>query len=179
MRANYSNDRVGTKYALDNFGGAVPLPDSVLFPSGFSSTNGVFQLIHPGRGRDTQGKYATDEQRQINLVDNLSVTTGQPSDEVWRGLSLARAFHQSVRPTVNLRILRDDALRPEELFPERLSFGGTYRLPKSNALLSHNFSLYGQDTWKITPRLTRDLWLAVGRQSAAEGQEPRRTIHSR
>ena len=32
VRANYSNHRVGTKLALDNFGGAVPPPDSLLFP---------------------------------------------------------------------------------------------------------------------------------------------------
>ena len=32
MRANYSNDRLGIKYILDNFGGAVPLSDSVVFP---------------------------------------------------------------------------------------------------------------------------------------------------
>jgi hypothetical protein len=38
VRANYSNDRVSTKYILDNFGGAVPLPDSLLFPAGYSST---------------------------------------------------------------------------------------------------------------------------------------------
>jgi hypothetical protein len=25
---------------------------------------------------------------------------------------------------------------------------------RSNVLLARNFSLYGQDTWKITPRLT-------------------------
>jgi len=29
-KANYSNDRVGTKLILDNFGGAVPLPDSLI-----------------------------------------------------------------------------------------------------------------------------------------------------
>ena len=32
VRANYSNHRVGTKLALDHFGGAVPPPDSLLFP---------------------------------------------------------------------------------------------------------------------------------------------------
>ena len=76
VRANYSNDRVGTKYALDNFGGAVPLPDSLLFPPGFSSTNGAFALYIMGVGEFIKGKNATDEQRQLNLVDNLSVTTG-------------------------------------------------------------------------------------------------------
>src|SRR5882672_4728571 len=74
--ANYSNDRVGTKLASDNFGGAVPIPDSDLFPSGFSSANGAFLMFIPGAGEYGQGKLATDEQRQINLVDNLSLTQG-------------------------------------------------------------------------------------------------------
>ena len=76
VRANYSNNRFGTKYALDNFGGAVPLPDSLLFPTFFSSAKGLFQFPIVGAGEFAQGKFATDEQRQVNFVDNLSVTTG-------------------------------------------------------------------------------------------------------
>src|SRR5262249_18322547 len=76
LRANYSNDRVGTKLFLDDFGGAVPLPDSALFPSGYSSTNGVFSVFIPGAGQYNQGKSGTNEQRQFNLIDNLSVITG-------------------------------------------------------------------------------------------------------
>jgi hypothetical protein len=77
IRANYSNDRAVSRYASDNFGGAVPLPDSALFPTGFSSMNSVFQFVIEGAGAFATGKYSTDEQRQINLVDNLSVTTGR------------------------------------------------------------------------------------------------------
>ena len=77
VRANYSNDRIGSKYALDHFGGAVPLPDSLLFPPGYSSANGVFSLYIPGPGEYGQGIQATDEQRQVNLVDNLSAIEGQ------------------------------------------------------------------------------------------------------
>ena len=76
-RANYSNDRIATKYGLDNFGGAVPLPDSpLLFPQGISSANGNFSFYIGGIGEFSKGKEATDEQRQVNLIDNLSVATG-------------------------------------------------------------------------------------------------------
>ena len=71
IRANYSNHRVSPKYIADNFGGAVPLPDSVVFPSGCSSNNGSFALNINDAGVYTQGKNATDEQRQVNLIDNL------------------------------------------------------------------------------------------------------------
>jgi len=41
-----------------------------------------------------------------------------------------------------------DTLSREHLcIPPRFSW-------QSNALLSHNFSVYGQDTWKLRPRLT-------------------------
>jgi hypothetical protein len=76
VRANYSNHRINTKFFLDNFGGAVPLPDSLLFPTGFSSANGLFLIFIAGAGQYVQGKAATNEQRQVNFVDNLSVTTG-------------------------------------------------------------------------------------------------------
>ena len=50
VRVNYSNQRVGSEYNLDDFGGAVPIPDSLLFPFGYSSTNSAFQLGIVGAG---------------------------------------------------------------------------------------------------------------------------------
>lgn len=76
IRANYSNQRVGEKLVADNFGGAKPIPDSQLFPPGTSSTDGAFLLFIAGAGEYGQGKLATDEQRQINLVDNFALSAG-------------------------------------------------------------------------------------------------------
>jgi len=73
---NYSNHRIGITFAADDFGGAVPLPDSLLFPSGFSVTNSNFILIIGGAGQFVQGQQGTNEQRQVNLIDNLSATKG-------------------------------------------------------------------------------------------------------
>jgi hypothetical protein len=61
-----------TKFDLDDFGGAVPPADSLSFPTGFSPTNSAFLLLIIGVGEYGQGEAATDEQRQINLIDNLS-----------------------------------------------------------------------------------------------------------
>src|SRR5262249_11917151 len=74
VRLNYSNHRLATKFVVDNFGGAVPLPDSLLFPPGFSSTDSAFLFAIIGVGEYGQGKFGTDEQRQLNLIDNLSLT---------------------------------------------------------------------------------------------------------
>jgi hypothetical protein len=49
-RANYSNQRIGLEFAVDDFGGAMPIPDSVLFPAGDTSANANFGLYIPGAG---------------------------------------------------------------------------------------------------------------------------------
>src|SRR5439155_11753969 len=72
-RANYSNQRIGLRYTVDAFGGAAPLSDSVLFPVGYTSANAVFDLYIPGAGVYYQGLSLLNEQRQVNLIDNLSV----------------------------------------------------------------------------------------------------------
>src|SRR6185503_655801 len=77
LRANYSNQRFGSAFVLDNFGGAIPLSDSQLFPPGVTSASGGFSLTIPGAGAYNQGKSGFNEQRQVNVVDNFSVTAGR------------------------------------------------------------------------------------------------------
>jgi Carboxypeptidase regulatory-like domain/TonB dependent receptor len=152
VRANYSNDRVDNKFFLDNFGGAVPLPDSVLFPSGYSSSNGAFALFIPGAGQYNQGRSATSEQRQVNLINNLSVITGGHQlkfgvDYRWLSpFSSPFSYRQFVQFS-GMSAVTGGALSGTA------SVAATFT-QQSNALLSQNFSLYGQDTWKIFPRFT-------------------------
>jgi hypothetical protein len=148
IRANYSNHKIGINFAMDEFGGAVPLPDSLLFPSGITSDNGTFLFIILGVGEYVQGKQGIDEQRQINLIDNLSVTKGHHQmkfgvDYRWLApFSSPAAYHQfAAFSGVNA------AVSGTALLAQASSF-------QTNSLLSQNFSLFGQDTWKITPRLT-------------------------
>ena len=56
VRANYSNDRVGTTYILDNFGGAVPLPDSLLYPAWVFIRKCRFHVIPSGSGKLPAGQ---------------------------------------------------------------------------------------------------------------------------
>ncbi len=165
VRANYSNHRLGTKFAMDNFGGAVPLPDSALFPPGFASTNGVYSLEITGVGEILQGKFATDEQRQINLIDNLSVTKSSHQlkfgvDYRWLSpFSSIFAYRQFVQfsgvacppapPCTGYALsgTAPGATSTTAAVADSFAY-------QPAALLVHNFSLYGQDTWKISPRLT-------------------------
>jgi hypothetical protein len=152
VRANYSNDRVGTKYGLDSFGGAVPLSDSLLFPSGLSSTNSVFEFVILGSGEFAKGKFGSSEQRQVNFVDNLSLTKGSHQLKVgvdYRWLSpFASPFNYAqFAEFVGVNSNPGGALSGIAAFTQVAAERG-------GALLSRNLSLYGQDTWKITPRLT-------------------------
>jgi hypothetical protein len=154
VRANYSNNRVGIRYALDDFGGAVPIPDSVLFPAGFSSVNSSLTFTIVGAGQFADGNFGTDEQRQLNLVDNLSVIKSSHQlkfgvDYRWLAPFSSRAPYGQLAEFSGMSPAPGGALSnpPTALFADSIAH-------QSDALLSRNFSLYGQDTCKITPKLT-------------------------
>ncbi len=69
LRTNWSRAQGATDFLLDDFGGAIPLPDSL--NAGFQ-----FQL---GQGANTNlviGKNVNNLQRQLNVVDNFSLSRG-------------------------------------------------------------------------------------------------------
>lgn len=152
VRANYSNQRVATKFSTDNFGGAVPLPDSLLFPQGLSHANSAFLLLINGVGEYGAGNAGTDEQRQVNLIDNLALIHANHQlkfgvDYRWLApFSSPFVYRQTVQFS-GVTVAPGGALSGKALFAQPASFQAT-------ALLSKNLSLYAQDTWKITPRLT-------------------------
>jgi hypothetical protein len=158
LRANYSNQRVSERYAMDNFGGAVPLSDSLSFPSPYTSANAALQFYLTGAGLYGQGKLATDEQRQVNVIDNLSVVKGSHQMKFgvdYRWLSPFSSPFQYVQ----FAQFSGVTCPAPPTSCSGYAFNGTAAFAEasayeSNALLSHNLSFYGQDTWKITPRLT-------------------------
>jgi hypothetical protein len=151
VRANYSNSSVSTSYTIDTFGGGVPLPNSLMFPTGYSPSNAIFQIYIPGIGGTGAGKPGASEQRQVNLADNLSVTAGTHQVKVgvdYRWLSpfstpgayaLGLDFYGLTGP--------GGAVSGTVPFVAVSAFQG-------DSLLSRNFSFYGQDTWKMKRGLT-------------------------
>jgi len=149
LRFNYSRTRVSGDDRLDGFGGAVPFtPPS--FPSPFTIQNsnfvlGVFPLTGPQLDVGTLNK---NLQRQINLIDDLSVQAGSHS------LKFGFDFRR---------------LSPEYdpfLYSQSISFSGlanaqngapagaTISSLLSSTILFRNLGLFAQDTWRATPRLT-------------------------
>jgi hypothetical protein len=158
LRANYSNQRVSTKLAVDHFGGAVPIPDSGLFPKGFSSSGSNFQLLIDGVGSYSQGLQGIDEQRQVNLIDNLSVSLG--GHQMKFGVDYRRLSPFSRPNTYNQFIELAGVTCPAPPSPctgNALSGTAEFALVtslQSDSLLGRNLSLYAQDAWKLTPRIT-------------------------
>ena len=72
VRANYSNHRVATDFIVDSFGGAVPLPDSLLFPAGTASSNSAFLLLISGVGEQIlvvlYPRPGTDARAKLDLL---------------------------------------------------------------------------------------------------------------
>jgi hypothetical protein len=152
VRANYSNDRVGSRFGLDNFGGAVPVPDSVLFPSGFSSSNGLFEFFIAGVGEWATGKFATDEQRQVNFIDNFSWSKGSHAlkfgaDYRWLSPFSSPLSYIQFAEFGGVTSSPGGALSGTALFADVAAL-------KNAALLTRNLSFYGQDMWKVSPQLT-------------------------
>jgi hypothetical protein len=151
-RLNYSRHRLSAAFSIDDFGGATPLPDSLMFPSGLSSADSAFLLLISGVGQYGQGLSGVDEQRQVNFVDNLSVTTAT------HGLKFGvdyRWLAPSSRPFVYRQFVQFSGVNAAP--GGALSGTAAYAQPatfQANALRSHNVSLYGQDTWKVSAQLT-------------------------
>ncbi len=152
VRANYSNDRVSSRFRLDSFGQAVPVPDSVLFPSGFSSVNSLFEYLITGVGEWATGRFATDEQRQVNLIDNLSWSKG--SHELKLGVDF-RWLSPFSSPLSYIQFAEFGGVTssPGGALSGTALFADVAAL-QTVALLTRNFSFYGQDTWKLTQRFT-------------------------
>ncbi|MGA8233663.1 MAG: TonB-dependent receptor [Candidatus Acidiferrales bacterium] len=147
VRGNYSTQSAGASYSLDSFGGAIPLSSSLLLGSLPEAKS--FAIFY---GLDTQNLYVghggTSTSRQADLVDDLSISVG--SHQLKFGGDL-RSIFLNVNSPQNYLLYEwfstQDLISTGSV-PDLLSF--TY-IPSQ--FLSRAFSLYGQDTWKVTSRL--------------------------
>ncbi len=75
LRANWSRAQGATDFLIDDFGGAAPLADSLLA----QPVNGAGFQLQLGQGANTNlviGKNVNNLQRQLNVVDNFSLSRG-------------------------------------------------------------------------------------------------------
>jgi hypothetical protein len=152
IRFNYSRSDATGYFATDTFGGAVPPPASALpFPSPFTTQNSyIAYYILSGIDSSTllEGEMGHNLQRQINLVDNLSVQKGSHSLKFgidYRRLSPLNATPGYTQSDVFLDV------------PSAVSgtlFEASVSAALHETLLLRNLGLFGQDSWRLSPRLT-------------------------
>ena len=149
LRFNYSRVDAASSYHLDNFGGAIP-PASIPFPNDFSSQNAFFQfaVFSLRNNRLTTGKNVKNLQRQINIVDGLTVRKG--THDLKFGVDFRR-----LSPSYDPSIYSQQAIFRNVAGAEN----GTLLRASLGSLVNPTFlfrdlGLYAQDTWRISNRLT-------------------------
>ena len=151
LRFNYTRYAGRFTTTIDNFGGAVVPPDSLLFPEGTSREDSTFSMvIASGRNMGFGAGIAGDNlQRQINVVDNFSVSAG--THQLKFGVDYRR-----LSPIFNLlKYSQSPAFsNVAQAMLGRAFFVTIAAFPRGLHPLLVNFSVYGQDTWKVSPRLT-------------------------
>jgi hypothetical protein len=149
LRINYSRVNAYSYYYLDDFGGAVPLA-SLPFPSPYTSQNSFFgfqinSLVGDALFEGTNGRYI---QRQINVVDNLSVQRGAHS------LKFGVDFRR-VSPIHEARLYQQYPIFLDVASAETGNIElAAINSGRNSTLLFQNLGLFAQDTWRATSRLT-------------------------
>jgi hypothetical protein len=150
LRLNYSLTDASSHYFLDNFGGAIPLA-SLPFPSPFSKQNAniavnIFALQNAGQL--IEGANAHNLQRQINIVDNMSLQRGSHSLKF--GVDFRRLSPKVDPPQYTQSALFFDVPSAET---GSICCGGITS-SKTMTVLFRNLGIFAQDTWRVTPNLT-------------------------
>jgi hypothetical protein len=148
LRGNYSVQHSQLVTSLDNFGGAVPPSLNILGP-GFGDASQsllafyTYDTSYYQTGPDTQ-----NSNTQLNVTDDLSLTV--KSHQLKVGANY-RALMLDVRPFSSSLEYLVDSVSDFITNGQALLYSYSTR---ASQLLSQTTSVYAQDTWKLSPRLT-------------------------
>ncbi len=150
FRFNYSRTNGENHSFMDDFHEAVPLT-SLPFPAPYTAQNAtfVFHMLDFNNGNIlSAGQGSHRLQRQVNLTDNLSAQKGSHS------LKFGADFRR-LSPVYDPAAYSQSAVFFTTADAEAGNLGfGFLVSAKTSALLFHNLGVFGQDTWRMIPRLT-------------------------
>jgi len=152
VRLNYSKNTASLITTLDDFAGAIPVADSLLFPATVDPKNSQFAFNVLGLTSGSWGKGRFDEQvqRQINVVDTISLQVG--SHQLKFGGDYRRLFPISTFFQYAPSLFTNGVSGAIAGIAFVGSISATPGHPLFPVFL--NLSFFGQDTWKISRRLT-------------------------
>ena len=151
FRFNYSRNRAQSSFTLDNFGGAVPPADSVLYPYPFAPPGTSFAFFgdfNPYGLKFLTGAFYNNLQRQINVTDNVTHSIG--AHQLKFGLDYRRLSPES--DLVPYQVQYQFGSLSNVLLNKvpQASINSTF----AETLAFTNWSLFAQDTWNATRNLT-------------------------
>jgi uncharacterized protein YegL len=150
LRANYSRFTIHSSYGLDGFGGAAIPSVENPFTTLFSNPYGAASFDLDGRGaRLIAGSDVSNTQRQFNAVGSVSIVSGEH-------LLKFGADYRRVSPIIGLRPLETTVLfnGVQQTLTGVAARIGNYTRATPQRPVFHNLSVYGQDEWRATQRLT-------------------------
>jgi len=161
LRVNYSRNRGRILQRQDNFGGSIPVAHELLLPpqyvsaetngSGFTTffVPGMSTPFGPQVGITTSGS----TQRQLNIVDTLSFTTG---NHQWKFGADYRRLTPILSPrNYNLGLTFSLLTEVVNGVAGRANISAGFKARP----VYHEFSAFGRDVWRVSRRLTLDYGL--------------------
>jgi hypothetical protein len=151
FRANWSRTNGASFFFVDTFGGAVIPSDAVLFPPFATREDSQFNFRVTGSASSNfrVGSVADNLQQQINLIDNLSIVAD--AHQLKFGADYRR-LAPVFGPFNYLQIPQFNGIAGALTGTASSVFIQAFTGPLIPVFA--NLSLYGQDTWKSTRKLT-------------------------
>jgi hypothetical protein len=153
FRFNYSRNSASGRDSLDTFGGAVVPPDSFLLPAPFTTqtAHSYLSLANVSAqlgGAINAGKDASNVQRQMNYVDSFSIVKGRHSLKF--GVDYRRLSPTFSPPNYQLGTIFTDVPSAVALQVSQSSVSSSI----TANVIFNNLGVYGQDSWKVSQRLS-------------------------
>jgi hypothetical protein len=146
LRVNYSTQNSAATDTLDSFAGAVPLNPSYFLGS-FAASKSQVEFQTGDTNFLAVGPLAAGRTRQFNLADDLD--TMRSSHAMKFGVDYRALFFNTV-PASTVFFSADTV----QSFVSTGQGSLSVTSQKNSDLLTQALSLYAQDSWKATPRLT-------------------------